>query len=141
MRRQLSTMACALLLGLWSALAVAEIVVVVSRESPIDTLEPGQLRDIYLGRTNSLADGTPIVPIDQAESTAAYAAFCRDYLGQSKARIKAHWSKRIFTGRGQPPRSVADGEAMARVVADNPSAIGYLDRELIDDRLRVVRVE
>lgn len=141
MRRQLAAMACGLVLSLVAGAACAEIVVVVARASAIETLDRADLRDIYLGRMDRLPNGEPVVPVDQTESAPAYATFYREYLGQTPARVKAHWSKRIFTGRGQPPRSVDDGAAMARAVAGNPTAIGYLDADLVDERLRVVRIE
>lgn len=140
-RRQLAALACGLMLCLVAAAACAEVVVVVARESAIETLSRVDLRDIYLGRMDRAPDGEPVVPIDLNEDAPAYAAFYRKYLGQSPAQIKAHWAKRIFTGRGQPPRSVEDGAAMARAVAGNPNAIGYLDADLVDDRLRIVRIE
>ncbi len=141
MPRQLAAMACGLILSLAAGAAGAEVAVVVARESSIETLSRSDLRDIYLGRMDRLPDDGPVVPIDQTERAPSYAAFYRKYLGQSPAQIKAHWSKRIFTGRGQPPRSVEDGAAMARAVAGNPDAIGYLDTDLVDERLRVVRIE
>lgn len=140
-RRQLAAMACGLLLNLAAGAAYAEVVVVVARDSAIETLSPTDLRDIYLGRLDRLPNGVSVTPIDQAESAPAYAAFYRRYLDQSPAQIKAHWSKRIFTGRGQPPRSVENGATMARTIAGNPDAIGYLDAERVDERLRVVRIE
>lgn len=134
-------MACGVILGLVPGAVLAEVVVVVADESHVKALDRTDLRDIYLGRMDHLPSGDPVVPIDQTERASAYAAFYRDYLGQTPAQVKAHWSKRIFTGRGQPPRSVDDGAAMARAVAGNPNAIGYLDADLVDARLRVVRIE
>jgi hypothetical protein len=55
--------------------------------------------------------------------------------------MKAYWSKLVFTGRGNPPREVANVEALRRLVAGDPNAIGYLERSLVDSRLRIVRIE
>lgn len=134
-------MACGLVLNLAPGAVLAEVLVVVARESTVEALDRSELRDIYLGRMDRLPSGEPVVPIDQTERAPAYRAFYRRYLGQTPSQVKAHWSQRIFTGRGQPPRSVDDGAAMARAVADNPKAIGYLDEDLVDERLRVVRIE
>jgi hypothetical protein len=59
-------------------------------------------------------------------------------LGKSPAQLKAYWSKIIFTGRGQPPRTVANGIAMKARLAADPTAIGYLDTQLVDDSVRVL---
>jgi hypothetical protein len=57
------------------------------------------------------------------------------------ARIKAHWSKVLFTGRGSPPRALADSDQVRRLVAADPSTIGYLERSRVDASLKVVRIE
>lgn len=139
--RHVATIGFALMLNLVAGAAYAEVVVVVSKQNPVDTLSRTELTDIYLGRAQRWPNGEPVVPIDQTESAPAYEGFYSEYLERSPAQIKAHWSKLIFTGRGRPPRSVGDGEAMAEIIADNPNAIGYIDSELVNDRLRVVRIE
>lgn len=139
--RYLTTVACGVALNLVVAAASAEVVVVVSAQNPVTAIEAAQLSDIYLGRAKRWPHGNRVVPLDQAESTPAYETFYATRLGRSTAQIKAHWSKRIFTGRGHPPRSVPDGEAMADAVAGDPRAIGYLDSALVDDRLRVLAIE
>ncbi|WP_440994932.1 phosphate ABC transporter substrate-binding protein [Arhodomonas sp. SL1] len=141
MRRRLLIYAVGLLLSLMATGAAAEVVVVVADRSPVDTLSEAELTDIFLGRLERLPGGHPVTPVDQAERTSAYREFYADYLGRSASQIKAHWSKLIFTGRGQPPRSFRDGEAVAEFVSANPDAIGYVDRSLVGDGLRVVSIE
>lgn len=121
--------------------AAADVVVIVPAQSPVNTLTRAELVDIYLGRLNRLPNGEPVVPIDQADGSPAHEEFYNDYLRRSPAQIKAHWSRLIFTGRGQPPRTVANGAATARVVAENPNAIGYVEPGLVNERLRVVPIE
>lgn len=138
---QLATIVCALALNLAASAVCAQVVVVVSAENSVDSLTDSQLADIYLGRSSRFPNGGPAVPIDQSEKAANYAEFYLNYLGRTPAQIRAHWSKLIFTGRGQPPQSVKNDSEMADVVANNPDAIGYLDSELVDDRLQVVTIE
>jgi ABC-type phosphate transport system substrate-binding protein len=132
---------CSLLLCLASSLVTADVVVVVSSRSPVATLSRNELTDIYLGRTSRLPTGQPATPVDQSESSPVYHTFYREYLGQTPSQIKMHWSRLIFTGRGQPPRSLADSRAMADFVARHVGAIGYLDDTYLDERLRVVTID
>ena len=69
--------------------AIADVVAVVSVRSPIDVLSASQVVDIFLGKARNFPDGTPAVPIDQAENSTARDEF---YLrvGKSAAQIKAN---------------------------------------------------
>ena len=124
-----------------AATAHAEVVVVVSAENPVQILTRAELVDIYLGRLDRFPNGDRATPIDQKDGSLAHDEFYEEYIGRTPAEVKAHWSKLIFTGRGQPPRSVASGDAAADAVAGNPHAIAYIDSGLVDERLRVVSIE
>ena len=125
-------------LSLASAAAMADVVAVVSAKSSITALSKSQLADIFLGKTNRFPDGTQAAPIDQAEGSAARDEFYDKIVGKTAAQIKAYWSKIIFTGRGQPPPTVSNPAEMKKRISDNPAAIGYLDRSMVDDSVRVV---
>lgn len=141
MPSRLKRIGCSLLLLLASSLAWAEVVVVVSAQNPVASLTRSELADIYLGRISRFPTGQPVMPLDMSESSPTYATFYRAYLGQTPAQIKMHWSRLIFTGRGQPPRSMADSKAMADFVAGHAEAIGYLDATHLDGRLRVLALD
>jgi ABC-type phosphate transport system substrate-binding protein len=131
----------ALSVGLSASATMADTVAVVSSKSAITTLSKAQLTDIFLGKTNRFPNGTPAVPIDQAEGSSARDEFYEKIAEKSAAQVKAHWSKIIFTGRGQPPKTVPDSIALRKLVCDNPAAIGYLDAKLVDDTLKVVTLK
>ncbi|MCC5882866.1 MAG: phosphate ABC transporter substrate-binding protein [Halomonas sp.] len=141
MPSRLTRLGCSLLLCLVSNLAWADVVVVTSAQSAVTTLSRSELADIYLGRNSRFPGGQPATPVDQRENSPAYIAFYRHYLGQTPTQIKMHWSRLIFTGRGQPPHSEADNETMADFIAQNSDAIGYLDNAYLDDRLQVVSID
>jgi ABC-type phosphate transport system substrate-binding protein len=125
-------------LGLSAMAATADVVVVVSSKSQVVTLSKSQVTDIFLGKSARFPDGSPAVPIDQAEGTAVRDEFYSSFAGKSAAQIKAHWSKIIFTGRGQPPKSVSNSDATKRLLAENPHAIGYIERNLVDNSVKVL---
>ena len=132
------------LVGLVSSLAVgpanAEVVAVVSATSAVTTLSKVQITDIFLGKTVRFPNGNAAVPVDQAEGTPARDEFYARFTGKSAGQLKAHWSKIIFTGRGRPPKTVPNSLALRKLVAESPSAIGYIDRNAVDGSVRVVRV-
>lgn len=134
-------MAGVLLMSCYMHPSWAELVVVVSSDNPNSELTATELSDIFLGRRSRFPNGDPVVPLNHRENSDAYRVFYEQYLNLTPAQVSSHWSRLIFTGRGQPPRSVADSSAMADRIADDPRGIGYLDIEQADERLRVVRIE
>jgi ABC-type phosphate transport system substrate-binding protein len=130
-----------LLTAAFMNLAWAELVVVVSSDNPNSELTRTELSDIFLGRRNRFPNGDLVVPVNRRESSDPFKVFYSQYLNMTPAQVRAHWSRLIFSGRGQPPRTVADGSAMADTIASDPHGIGYLEPGMVDERLRVVRVE
>lgn len=118
-----------------------DVVVIVSARSPVVSLGRSHVIDLYLGRASRFPDGRVAVPIDQGEGSATREAFYAEIIGRSTAQIKAHWSRIIFTGRGRPPRTVANGAEVRRLVAANSAAIGYVARDLVDETVRIVEVD
>lgn len=127
-----------LVLSLVSVTATADVVAVVSAKSPITALSKSQVTDIFLGRESRFPDGTQAVPIDQTEGSAIRDEFYLKAATMSAAKIKAYWSKIIFTGRGQPPPTVANNIEIKKLIGQNPAVIGYIDRKLVDDTIKVV---
>jgi ABC-type phosphate transport system substrate-binding protein len=140
MKRLLLALTAALLLaGECLADARAEdVVAVVSAKSPLTSLNAAQVADIFLGKTSRFPDGSQAVPIDQNEDSPMRDKFYAQYTGKSAAQVKAHWSKIIFTGRGQPPRQAGSDVEARKLVAENPNAIGYIDQKLVDSSVRVL---
>ncbi|WP_206956173.1 phosphate ABC transporter substrate-binding protein [Trinickia acidisoli] len=125
-------------LGFCASVCDAQLVVIVSAKSAVSALTENEVADIYLGRTSQLPGGAAVVPIDLADDAANRANFYRIVCGKSPAQLRAYWSKLIFTGSGQPPREVADADAMKKRVAGGTSAIGYIDSSQLDPSVKAV---
>jgi len=134
-------LAAGLGLGLSNGAWAADVVVVVSARNPVTALSRNQIADIFLGKTGSFPYGSHAVPIDQAEGAGARDAFYATFTGKSAAQVKAYWSKIIFTGRGQPPRQVANGAEAKKLIAENPNAIGYIEPDLVDGSVKVLLLQ
>ncbi|WP_137173537.1 phosphate ABC transporter substrate-binding protein [Massilia sp. HP4] len=126
------------ILGAAAANACAELVVVVSSRSQVAAINADQVAAIFLGHASRFPDGAPALAIDQQLGASQRDSFYRELTGKSPALLKAHWSKMVFTGRGQPPREANGDAAVRRLVAENPSMIGYIDRDALDASVRAV---
>lgn len=131
--------ALGLLLALSAVAVRADVVAVVSSKSPIVALTALQVADIFLGRVSRFPNGLAAMPIDLSDGSSERDAFYTKVAGKTPAQIKAYWSKIIFTGRGQPPKSVPNDADVKKYLAANVAAIGYIDEKLLDDTVRVLR--
>lgn len=120
--------------------ASAELVVIVSARSPAQGLSSDQVAAIFLGQAGRFPDGLEVVALDQRLGSQERNQFYQQVTGKTPALLKAHWSKMVFTGRGQPPREAADSTSVRRMVAENPAMIGYIDRAALDPSVRPVLV-
>ena len=116
----------------------AEVVVVVSAKSTVSSLTSAQIAKIFLGKTGTFPDGGNAVPLDQAEGAEIRNEFYTKVAGKDTAQIRAYWSKIIFAGDGQPPRVLPGNTGVRKAVANDPNAIGYIDRSAVDDSIKVL---
>ncbi|MES2299311.1 MAG: phosphate ABC transporter substrate-binding protein [Pseudomonadota bacterium] len=116
--------------------AGAEVVVIVSAKSAINTLNREQVRDIYLGEEREFpGGGVPLLTV--LNGGAAREDFFAKVLGMSPARARGIWARLIFTGKGTAPKEVGADE-IKRLIADNPNAIGIIERDALDASVKVV---
>ncbi|MCH4296683.1 phosphate ABC transporter substrate-binding protein [Shewanella sp. 3B26] len=116
--------------------AMAEVAVVVHPSNAI-SMDNGDISRIYLGKLKTFPGGGPVVPLDLKEGSATRSAFVDKVLGKSESQLKAYWSKLVFSGQGQPPKTVEDAE-MLSLVAANPNMIGFVDAANVNDSVKVI---
>ena len=119
-------------------LAWADVAVVVSAKSGAGAMNKQQVSDLFLGKASAFPDGKQAVPVDQAESSAFRDEFHSKVTGKSGAQLKSFWSKQVFSGKGTPPKEVANSAEVKKLVADNPNMIGYIDKAAVDGSVKVV---
>jgi ABC-type phosphate transport system substrate-binding protein len=127
-----------LTLSLGIGLAHADVVAVVSAKNPNTSLSKNQIADIFLGKTARFPDGSLAVPVDLTEGAELRNEFYLKLTGKSAAQLKAHWSKIIFTGRGQPPKAVANSAEIIKLLSTNTNGIGYIEQDKVDSSVKVV---
>jgi ABC-type phosphate transport system substrate-binding protein len=137
-RNRIGLVNAALVLSLSSAVTHADVVAVVSAKSPITALSRDEVSDLFFCKMSHFPNGIQAFPIDQAEGSAVRDEFYSKIIGKTAVQIKAYWSRIIFTGRGQPPPSVSSSIEMKKRISGNPGAIGYIERDMVDDSVRVV---
>lgn len=114
-----------------AALAQAEVAVIIN---PAAAKEPSRAEvvNIFLGRDKSLT------ALDLQQWSAAKDAFYTQVMSKTESQMTSYWSGLIFTGKGQPPQSVADDAAMVSSVAANANMIGYVSADAVTDQVKVL---
>jgi len=123
---------------LFTTLGYAGVAVIGHRGDGIDHLTKHQVKRFYLGKVTSFSNGTHVEVIDLPVGNAIRDDFYKKIVGKSKSQVKAYWSKRIFTGKGTPPKALDDAGAVKHWVADGAGRLGYIDSKSVDDSVTVL---
>lgn len=126
-----------LLIWLMPVAVRAELVVVVSVDSPIKTLSQEQVSRIFLRKKTTLPGNLLPEPVDLPKGDLRD-AFYNDFAGMNRARISAYWAQRVFTGAAQPPLQTESVEAALSQIAASKNLIGYADKSQLKPSLRAV---
>ncbi|QBI05052.1 MULTISPECIES: hypothetical protein [Pseudoduganella] len=110
----------------------AETVVIVSAKNPATRMFSEQAAQFFLGKS------TMFTPVDQADGSAIRNEFYKKVTDKDAAQVKAIWSKLVFTGKAQAPKEFKSNAEVKKAVADDPKAIGYIDKSAVDDTVKVI---
>jgi len=121
-----------------TATVYADIAGIVHKDSPLDSITLRQAESIFLGKIRQLDGGITIIPLDQRSGTPVRDSFYRLTANKTASQIKAYWSRQVFTGQGEPPRTLVDDTQVKDIVAENPNMIGYIDASLLDQTVKTV---
>jgi ABC-type phosphate transport system substrate-binding protein len=138
MFRDCQKYALLLILAAVAESALADVVVVVSAKNTVRSLTAEQTTKIFLGKVVTFPGGQSALPIDQPEGSPIRDEFYAKVAHKNSSQLTAYWAKVIFTGDGHPPRLLADSLAVRKAIANNPNAIGYIDRGDVNRSVRIV---
>ena len=96
------------------------------------------VKRIYLDKIQSFSNGERVVPIIQGDESEVTLKFNTDILKKSTNQLKAYWSKRVFTGKGTPPRVVDSNAETVKLVSNNLNIIGIVSSDTDTSNVTVV---
>ncbi|MDH3890119.1 MAG: hypothetical protein OEV49_03465 [candidate division Zixibacteria bacterium] len=121
------------------AVGKAQIAVIANTSVPIESLDKEMLFDVYRCDVQTWDDDTKIMVWDLGERGATRKAFY-EFIGKRPSRMKSLWMKKLLTGDGDPPEVAESEEEMLEKIIGTPGAIGYVNQELVDDRVKLLLV-
>lgn len=113
-------------------------VVVIGHPSNSNQLTKDQVSQLFLGKKSSLPDGSKATPYYLVAGDATRASFDKGVLGKSSTQLKSYWSKLVFTGKGTPPDELSSASDAITKVAQDASAIAYVDSADVTDAVKVL---
>ncbi len=109
------------------SLAFGDVIVLVSEESSVQSVNIQELRAIYMGRTNSLPNNAGfVIPLDQGRNSDIREAFFEKIIGMQINQVNSYWTRLTFAGQATPPRELLNDDIVLDVVRKTPGAIGYV---------------
>ncbi len=121
---------------LFSLAAHAEIVVVGHPSAPV--LTKSEAEQIFLGKTRLFPNKTAVKPFDLPETEQIYQHFYQKLANKTPLVLRAYWSRMIFTGSGEPPKTVEDADELKQMITEDPRVLGYLEREDVDESVKIL---
>ncbi|MDD2558569.1 MAG: hypothetical protein RBR43_06875 [Desulfuromonadaceae bacterium] len=116
-----------------------EPTLVVHKSNPVTSLNLTEARNIFLGKKVFWNNGDSIEVFLQDKGE-IHKTFALKTLGKSPRQLTMYWKRVLFSGEGIPPRKAANDHEMLELVAGNAKAIGYIDHEFIDNRIKAVAI-
>ena len=129
-------LAAGLFLG--AACAQAELAIIAHPGNPLASIDQAEVERIFLGRSRSFPGGGTVKPVDQAPGNAMRDKFFASVLNMTEAQVTGYWSRRMFSGKGTPPDTVADDLAVKARVANDPTSLGYVREDVVDSSVKVL---
>ena len=126
-----------LLLGL-SQSVLAGVAVVVNPDNSTSSLSKEQVAKIFLGKTKCFPNGSQVTPLDLQKDSSVRDKFYSKVVNKNESQLTSYWARKIFTGKGQPPRVLSDNSEMISNVSSIKGAIGYIDDSAVNSKVKVV---
>lgn len=126
-----------LLTGGYSSLAVAEDwILVTGLNSEFSEISQEDIRRVFLGKKITTHEGTRVQVYDN-KSPELRANFYQKSLHLSIVQLRAYWAKRVFTGKGRPPKQLSTPELLEKLQQEK-NVLSYVPSDAVGDYKTVI---
>lgn len=128
---------CILSFSMISFISFAEVSVIVNKGNT-DVINTKLIKRIYLGKVKSFPSGTKVNVLTLKDDVSATTVFRKSALKKSNSQFQSYWSKLAFTGKGTPPKKMANKDDMINAIKSDVTAIGFVDSAAVTTDVKVV---
>ena len=133
------------IIALWLALCFhaslfAEPIAIVHPGEAHGTIERKTLRAAFGMTLQVWPDGRPLTVFVFRDDDTLHQQFCRKVLGVLPYTLRRNWDRLLFSGAAQAPIVVDSPQEMLHRVAATPGAIGYIEKEWVNESVSTVEI-
>lgn len=118
--------------------ANAEIAIIANAGESVSALTEDQAKAIFLKKTLTFPNGTPVSAVDLPESDQLRNEFYEKVAGKTPSQLKAYWAKLVFTGKGTPNEARQSEASVLSWVGGSTGRIGYVNADKVNSRVKVL---
>ncbi|WP_432744795.1 hypothetical protein ABXJ76_05220 [Methylobacter sp. G7] len=127
----------AILLPWFSARAAEPLAIIIAAANPLDTLSLDDLKLVYLRKSQMDTEGNRWLPLNMPVTDSLRRDFSLALFSLLPEEQEDYWSVQYFNGIS-PPKVMASEEAILRFVASTTGSIGYVRKQKVDNRVKVL---
>ena len=132
----------AVLLLSFSVLCAAEgYAVIVNKANAVEKISSRDLKRIFLGEKTTWPHNKEKIRVAVFKKAALHKEFLRDILKKSPLQFSLHWKRILFTGTGSAPNIFNTDAEVKEFVKANPTAIGYISPQSLDDTVKKISTD
>lgn len=133
----------------WLGLLLVSLCLPLQAE-PVAIAHPGEahskiaqktLRAIFGMTMQTWPDGRPLTVFVFRDDDPQHQQFCRKVIGVLPYTLRRNWDRLLFSGAAQAPIVVETPQEMLSRVATTPGAIGYIEKEWVNDSVSIIEID
>lgn len=136
----IKTILIVLFLVFTSSAAPAGVAMIVNKANPVDQLPVEDVRNIFLGKKTTWADGRILSFVVQ-EGTEVHKIFTAEIMDKTVQQYDLYWKRAMFTGTGMAPKAFKNDDEVKAYVASRINAIGYVNAGSVDHTVKKIIVK
>ena len=106
--------------------AISDISIIVHKDNT-NTFTHKEIRKIFLGKMTYFSNGKQAVPIVQKGNLALWEEFTEKVLNKSPESARIYWAKKLFSGKGKPPKQYETSQEIISKVKNDIKYIGIIN--------------
>ena len=135
-RKLINIMVTTLLLTA-STVVFADLAIIVHPDYQGGELDQEMVKQLFLYETKTYPSGHKAQPANHADGSPDRKAFFEYVLKMSESQHKRFWQRKQSSGK-TPPIELDSNSAVLKWISDNPLGITYINKDKVDDSVKVL---